>query len=369
MLRLASPNIPDEAIQSVVDVIKSGQLVHGAESEAFEKELASFLGCEHVVLVSSGTAALHISLIALGIGKGDAVIVPDFTFPASANAVAMCGAQPVFVDVNPLNYTIDTNLLEDVVKNWNGEEKLKAIMPVHEFGCIADMETIKKIASKYDLKIIEDAACALGSNINKRYAGTFGDLGCFSFHPRKTLTTGEGGAVATNCSRMAAKLRMLRNHGMVKNERGMDFIVPSTNYRLTNFQAAMGRKQLPYLESWINKRRALVNKYLKLLKPLANANLINTPEYLDGHSWQTFMIVLAPSHNRNNIIKKLHESGVEAGVGAQSMSFINIWGVECEVKNNSENLHNQGLALPLYEKMTFEDTEFVFEKLNKIMYG
>lgn len=193
MFKLSQPNISEAAIAAVADVLRSGQLVHGQECEAFERELAAYLGCSDVVLVSSGTAALHVALQALDIGAGDAVIVPDFTFPATANVVALTGARPVIVDVVPGTYTLDTVQLERVVQGWEGPERLRAVMPVHEFGCVADMSEINRIAKAHGLAVVEDAACALGARQGEHKAGTLGDVGCFSFHPRKTLTTGEGG--------------------------------------------------------------------------------------------------------------------------------------------------------------------------------
>ena len=214
MLKLSQPNIDENAIAAVADVLRSGQLVHGSEGEAFEKALAQYLGCAEVLLVSSGTAALHVALMALDIGFGDAVIVPDFTFPATANVVAMVGARPVIVDVAPGTDTMSVEKLEAVVKSWKGPERLKVVMPVHEFGCPAEMDAIRRLAQTYDLAIVEDAACALGARYKGSKVGALGDIGCFSFHPRKTLTTGEGGALATNDVGLAARIRRLRNHGM-----------------------------------------------------------------------------------------------------------------------------------------------------------
>lgn len=192
MYKLSQPNISDELIHAVTRILRSGQLVQGSECAAFERELAAFIGCKEVVLVSSGTAALYLAVKSLGIGPGDAVLLPDFTFPATANAVVAAGARVVLVDVERESYTINTRLLEQTIKTWCGKEKLRAILPVHEFGCPANLSEIFRIADSFQLKVIEDAACALGATVEGQRIGSEGNLACFSFHPRKTLTTGEG---------------------------------------------------------------------------------------------------------------------------------------------------------------------------------
>ena len=274
MLYLSEPHISEEAISAVIESLQSGKLVHGPESEAFEKELASYLGCTDVVLVSSGTAALHIALLSLNIGHGDAVIVPDFTFPATGNVVLMTGAKPVIVDVEPRTYNMDPAALETIIKGWQGPERLCAVMPVLEFGSPANMDEISTIAEGNGLTVIEDAACALGADCNEKKAGTVGKVGCFSFHPRKTLTTGEGGAIAVHDSQIAGRMRRMRNHGMERIGNGVQFVEPTTNYRLTNFQAALGRVQLRHLDDWISARRALAGYYLDQLAPLEKKKLL-----------------------------------------------------------------------------------------------
>src|SRR5690606_21527286 len=315
------------------------------------------LGCREVILVSSGTAALHVALLALDIGPGDAVVVPDFTFPATANVVAMTGATPVIVDVMPGTYALNTAQFEELVRNWTGPERLRAVMPVHEFGCMADMPEINRIAREHGLAVVEDAACALGASLADRKAGTWGDAGCFSFHPRKTLTTGEGGAISTDNAELAARMRRLRNHGMERTEEGMRFFEPATNYRLTNFQAALGRAQLPMLDSWIGQRELLVAAYARLLAPLHDEGLLTLPDLVPGHSWQTFMIVLADSYDRNEVIAKLREQSIETNLGAQSLSVVGIYGAPIAYSGQGKVLYSQGLALPLFERMTHSDVE------------
>lgn len=369
MLKLSQPNISEDAIDAVSDVLRSGQLVHGVESDAFEQELAVYLGCRDVVLVSSGAAALHLALLALDIGPGDAVVVPDFTFPATANVVVLVGARPVIVDVLSDTYTLDPMRLEQTLLNWSGPEKIRAVMPVHEFGCVADMNAINRIAKAHGLAVVEDAACALGAHQGGQKAGTLGDLGCFSFHPRKTLTTGEGGAIATNSPEHASRLRRLRSHGMEHKSTGIHFLEAATNYRLTNFQASLGRRQLPHLDSWIRTRRKLANTYFSALRPLAEKGLIKVPTEVEGHSWQTFMIVLNKAFNRNEIIMKLRERKIETNLGAQCLSKIGIYPGKNALTFIGPDLYSHGLALPMYERMTPIDIELVVKELTIVLFG
>lgn len=349
MIRLSVPNIGDAECQAVERVLRSGQLVHGEEGERFEQELAAYLGVEDVVVVTSGTSALHLALVALGIGPGDAVIVPDFTFPATANVVELVGARPVFVDVDPRTYNMTPEGLRAAIEAWQGPERLRAVMPVHEFGCPADMTGIMAIASAHGLKVVEDAACALGATHEGRMAGTIGDAGCFSFHPRKALTTGEGGAIATHDRDIAHRLRQLRNHGMERSPNGIEFVLPGYNYRLTNFQAALGRVQLTKFAGWLEARRTLKRVYDECLAKVADLSL---PADVPGHSWQTYMVVLPDGCDRAEVIAMLRSAGIEANMGAQSVVsqpyYRQRYGFTME-NWNSVKLFKQGLALPFFE--------------------
>lgn len=367
MLRLSIPNVGEEAIEAVARVIRSGHLVHGPESEAFEAELAAYLNCREAILVSSGTAALHLALVALGIGPGDAVLVPDFTFPATANVVRLVGATPVLVDVEPDTYCIDLQKLQNTIETWRGPQPLRAIMPVHEFGYPVDMTALMTLADKHGLMVVEDAACALGASHQGRKVGTFGQVGCFSFHPRKTLTTGEGGVLTTNDTTLAERLRRQRNHGMVRTPAGMQFFEAGYNYRLTNFQAAMGRTQLPHLDDWISRRRQLANAYRSLLAPLVDAGRLALPADHAEHSWQTFMVVLADDIDRTELIRLMKEEGWECNLGAQSLASLGLY-TEPDATSAlrcGPRLFKHGLALPFCEQYTADQAEFVVNSLTK----
>jgi perosamine synthetase len=278
----------------------------------FEQLVQEYLDVPHAKMVSSGTAALHVAMLALDIQQGDEVIVPAFTYPATANAVELVGAKPVMVDINLTDFCIDTSQIEAKITS-----KTKAIKPVHEFGQAAKMVDIIAIAQKYKLKIVEDAACALGSAYEGKMAGTFGEIGCFSLHPRKAITTGEGGIIVTHDDELARKIDLLRNHGAEKCEGKLDFYLPGLNYRMTDFQAALGIPQLEELEQIIEVRKQQALKYDALLKEI---NWLETPAVFPErkHVYQTYH-VLVKELSRDDIIKALREKGVETNLGAQAL--------------------------------------------------
>jgi dTDP-4-amino-4,6-dideoxygalactose transaminase len=372
-LRLSLPHLSAEAIERSVEVLRSGHLVHGAEGEAFEAELAAYLETPHAVLVSSGTAALHLALLALGIGPGDAVLVPDFTFPATGNAVRLVGATPVLVDVDRETYCIDASLARVAVRRWRergGRERLRAVMPVHEFGFPVEMKELLAWARETELLVVEDAACAIGARVGARAAGTFGDIGCFSLHPRKTLTTGEGGVLCTAIPDLARRMRRLRNHGMERTAEGMQFVEAGFNYRLTNVQSALGRAQLPSLDGWIEARRALAAIYHEALGGLAAAGLLVRPTARTGHSWQTYLVVLAEGVDRSAVIHAMAAEGIEANLGAQCLSALPPF-ADCDAEPASRcqalRLYRQGLAIPFCEQYGRAEVERVVGALSRAL--
>lgn len=365
MIKLSVPSIGDAECQAVERILRSGQLVHGKECELFEEELARYLGCKEAVVVASGTAALHLALTALGIGPGDAVLVPDFTFPATANVVELVGARPVFVDVDLSTYNITKETLQSAMSEWTGPEKIKAVMPVHEFGCPVDMTAVMHFAKCNDLVVIEDAACALGTVHNGQKVGAFGNAGCFSFHPRKAITTGEGGAIVTDDTALATQMRLLRNHGIQRRGGVMNFVLPGFNYRLTNFQAALGRVQLVKFDDWLKVRYGLQVIYRT---ELADTNLL-IPADVSGHTWQTFMVVLPEGLNRADIIMQLKEKDIETNLGAQGIHCLQYYQQTypemCwkQQGNNAERLYTHGLALPLCQNHSAEHINYVSSEL------
>ncbi|WP_175530595.1 DegT/DnrJ/EryC1/StrS family aminotransferase [Brevibacillus centrosporus] len=369
MIKLTHPYISSDEILAVTEVMQTGMLVQGAKVQQFEQNLAAFMQANLVSVVSSGTAALHLALVALELGKGDAIIAPAFTFPATVNVIELVGAKPILVDVSSDNYNMDPRQLEEVIRTWTGPEKLKAIMVVHEFGAPADMVEIVNIAKKHGLYVIEDAACALGTISNGQHVGCIGDIGCFSWHPRKSITTGEGGAIVVKDSHLYQKINILRNHGIQKLEDGsVDFVAPGFNYRLTEFQAVMGDLQLRRFQNNIEKRKHLVEIYAKELSLVQHIVL---PKMIDGHSWQTFMIVLNDQYDRGKVIKSLAEKGIESNLGAQAIHMMTYfkekYGYDKDQFPNARLLYEKGLALPLHPLLTEDEITFISLSLREVL--
>lgn len=364
MIPLMSPDIREEDIKSVTSVLRSGMLVQGSYVQILEAEFKQFFGIKHAIAVANGTASLHLSLIALGIGRDDEVIVPAFSYIATANAVELVGATPVFVDIDISTFNIDVNKIKSAIT-----KKTKAIMPVHEFGLAADIHKIKELSDKYGFLIIEDAACALGAIECGKYAGTFGNVGSFSLHPRKAITSGEGGVIITNDDVLAAKLKALRNHGIEMQNGRMEFVIPGFNYRMTDFQAALVSSQLKRLPDILFKKRKLAAVYQRKINHIG----INKPVVPDGkkHTWQTYHLVLGHGIKRDDAIEYLKKQGVGANYGAQCMPaqqwFQAKYKLNCEkFFPNAMKAYRQGLAIPLYEKLNEDQVVFVAEQLNKI---
>jgi perosamine synthetase len=355
---LMVPDIQQQDIDAVVKVLQSGMLIQGAQVEELEKNIAQYVGSKHAIALSNGTATLHLALIVLGIGKGDEVIVPAFSYMATANVVELTGAKPVFVDIDIDTFNINTNLIEQAIT-----ANTKAIIPVHEFGLACDITRVCEIAKKHNLLVIEDAACALGATENGKYAGTFGTIGSFSFHPRKAITSGEGGMLVTDNDALAAKLRILRNHGIDTQTGKMEFVDAGYNYRLTDFQAALVNSQLLRIGDILEYKRSLAAIYFDALVNIAD---IKCPVVASTklHTWQSFHVLIDKKINRNNLIDKLKKGGVGTNYGAQCMPyqqyFSKKYNLDCEeLFPNALNANMQGLVLPLYERMNKQDVERV----------
>lgn len=362
MIRLCEPEIDDAELKAVCEVLKSGYLVQGKFVRQFEEKIEAYLNINHAIAVSNGTAALHLALISLGIGHGDEVIVPDFTFPATANVVELVGAKPIFVDIGLETFNIDVAKIEAKIN-----KNTKAIIPVHEFGLAANLNDILAISEKHGIKVVEDAACALGTTYNKGFVGTIGDIGCFSLHPRKAITTGEGGIITTNNSEIASKLRILRNHGITINDEAVDFVQAGFNYRMTDIQGALGNAQIEKLDSIIKRRRELADLYFKGLS--SNKNLLLPDKHKDiGHIYQTFYVILNSSLNRNSVMQELKRHSIECNYGAyplHSLSYYkNKYSYDPSEYINSIVAYKQGIALPLHSRLSDTDVEYVIDKIN-----
>ena len=361
-----SPNITEADIESVVAVLRSGNLVQGANVSAFETEIAAYLNIKNAVAVSSGTASLHLALVALGIGAGDEVIVPAFSYVATANVVEIVGAKCVFVDVEKDTFNLDVSRVKQAIT-----ANTRAIIPVHEFGLTCDISDLMRVAEKHNLFVIEDAACALGAEENEKFTGTFGTAGSFSLHPRKAVTTGEGGILTTDDDDLADKFRVLRNHGIKMQNGRMDFVAAGFNYRMTDFQAALVRGQFARIEKIIKYRNELAQIYLDELK---NTKSITLPVVPDGkrHSWQTFHAVVGEEVDRDRLIEKLKSRGIGTNYGAQCIPYQTFYrekyNLNCESEfPNALRAFQKGLALPLYEKLSADDIRFVSDALKDLL--
>jgi len=371
MIRLTIPSIEDDDIQAVEGVLKSGYLVQGQHVAAFEQGLASFVQSKHAIAVSNCTAALHLALLALDIRQGDIVLVTAYSYIATANVIELCGATPIFVDIQPDTFNMDPDRLDEtltrLMKTGSTSKRIKAILPVHTFGQMADMNRIMQIANRYGIPVIEDAACALGAKWENRNAGTWASMGCFSFHPRKAITTGEGGAVTTNDDSLAQKIRALRNHGQDPLSPSPDFIMPGFNYRMTDFQAAFGVTQMHKLERIINCRRKLAHSYNALFE---NDGILNPATSEQSfHVYQSYIVLLPAemASERTRVIAELKNLGIETNIGTWHMPMTTYFRTRYGYKTGdfevTDDVFARSLSLPLYETLTYENQLFVVKNL------
>lgn len=362
---LAKPNIISKDIDLVVDVLKSGMLVQGKYVLELENSFKSLTQTAYSSALSNGTATLHLALIALGIKEGDEVIVPAFSYVATANVVELVGAKPIFVDIDIRTFNIDVTKIEIAIS-----KNTKAIIPVHEFGLACDIEAIMLIAKKHNLYVIEDAACALGAKYKGKHVGSFGDFGSFSLHPRKAISSGEGGVLITNNSLYDKKIKLLRNHGTAIIDGKMEFTEFGFNYRMTDFQAALVFSQMDRLQSSIDYKNELSNIYNQELDT-NKLKLPYTPEYTK-HTWQTYHIVLNDDINRDELINSLKEKNIGVNYGAQCIPFMKVYqkkyNYNCEILYpNALRAYKQGLALPIYDLVTKEQVTYITKTLNNLI--
>ena len=361
---LAKPAFDEREVKAVQRVLASGWVIQGPEVETFENALADMHKVRHCIAVSSGTAALHICYLTLGIGPGDAIFISSFAWPSAANMAMVVGARPVFVDVLPDTYNMDPNDLrlriqKCIDQGWGAP---RAVVPVHEFGLVAEMDPILQVAKDYEMEVIEDAACALGATYHDKHVGTIGKIGILSFHPRKAITTGEGGAIITNDNQLAEMCRIWRNHGQIVIGGKLDFLLPGLNYRMTEIQAAIGSTQLRKFPDILKKRRQIADHYFDKLADCPGMSLpANQPE----HTWQTFMVSLDESINRGKVIAELALRGIGAGPGSISAHCLKVYQERFGYTDSdlpvSWGLHKQGLALPLYAYLSLTDQQRVVD--------
>ncbi len=374
-IRLSAPSIEDDDLTAVTDVLKTGFLIQGPHVARFEKTLAEMTGTAHAVALTNCTAALQLALLALDVRAGDLVLVTAYSWVSTANAIELCGATPVFVDIDERTYNMDPGALEATLtrlaKTEDTRRRLRAVLPVHAFGQMADMTRILEIAGRYGLPVIEDAACALGASWRGKAAGSMGLMSCFSFHPRKAVTTGEGGAITTDDLALANRLRALRNHGLDPTSAFPDFIMPGFNCRMTEFQAAFGVTQLGKLDRVLSARRRLSLHYDTLL----GRTRVTAPFVAEGAvpTYQSYVTLLPEeaAAGRQELIRTLRERGIETNIGTWHMPmttfFRTRYGYRAGDFPVADRVFARAFTLPLYEGLHETDLEIVVSELVKLL--
>jgi perosamine synthetase len=346
-LRLAWPDVGEEELNAIADVLASGQLTMGAKVSEFETALADACGVAHAAAVSSGTAALHLAVLALGIGPGDEVIVPAYTFPATANVVELSGARAVLVDVDPETFVVEPARVYEAAT-----ERTRAVLAVHLFGRPVDWEALQT-AVPPEVALVEDAAGALGARWQGMACGGLGAMGCLSFHPRKLVTTGEGGAVTTNVDEYDAAVRRLRHHGIAVAG-DFDIPEPGFNYRLSDVLCALGLPQLARLDALLAERERVAVLYTERLE-----HLVLTPAAAAGdrHGWQAYVVAL---DRRDDALAALRAEGIEAQIGTYALHRLGAYR-DRGAFPGADAAFERALALPFHTRLTEGDVDRVTE--------
>lgn len=358
---LIKPYITQEVKDKVCEVLDSGYLTEGPVTQELEDMFKAYVGCQYALAVCNCTVGLEMALRALGIGPGDEVIVPDYTYPATADVVEIVGGRIIIVDVDPETMLIDYDALEQAIT-----PQTKAVVPVSIFGNPLDYERLNKIKEKFNIYILEDAACSIGAKYDGVCIGNLADISVFSFHPRKFITTGEGGMVTTNNSEWAAWMNSYKHFGIGSNTSrvGTEFERIGTNYKLSNIQAAIGLVQMRHISSLLARRTQIAQNYYKLL---AGKSEITFPKVIPKgtHSWQSCCIFV---DNRDGIIQKLREKNIEAQIGTYSLHMHNAFkeNSNCRIDGDmsgSRYAFDHCLTLPVFHGITEDEQKHVVQQL------
>ncbi len=390
-IQISQPCMGQEEWEACRIPIFSGWMTQGPQVAAFEKLFAEIHQVKHAIAVSNCTTALHLALVAAGVGPGDEVIVPAFTWVSTANAILYCGAKPVFVDIDLNTFNIDVKQIKQALTL-----KTKAIIPVHLFGLCADIDAINDVLQEHALAyrvpppgttpmrvaIIEDGACASGAIYKGRPAGGLGDIGCFSFHPRKSVTTGEGGMLTTNDDQIAEHLNQLRNHGASISEEQRhkgpkpyilpEFKMVGYNYRMTDLQGAVGLVQLKKLRGFIDYR----NKWAQYFsEQFSEIPWIKTPVTPQGyqHGWQSYVLLIDESKSpvsRNDMMEYLQQQGIATRPGTHAVHMLEYYAKNYNIRPedypNAKTADQKSMTIPLHNMMEEDDFKYVVEKIKEI---
>ena len=356
MIPVSKPYIGDAEKQAVMEVLDSGMLAQGPRTAKFEERFAQMCGVKHAIATTSGTTALHLALLAHGVGEGDEVITTPFTFIASANSILFTGAKPVFADIDPETFNLDPQLIEEAIT-----PRTKAIMPVHLYGYVCDMDALQSVADRHGLAIVEDACQAVGATFRNKKAGSFG-TGCFSLYATKNVMSGEGGMITTNDDVIAERSRMLRNHGM---QRRYYHDMLGFNFRMTDLCAAIGLAQLDRLEDFTARRRANA-AYLN-----STIESVITPKVKENyeHVWHQYTVRVDGGRDRDAAVKQLNEAGIGTGVfypvPAHQQAYMRetVGAMSLPV---AEQLAKEVISLPVHPQLTQDDLVRIVTEVNKL---
>ena len=371
---VAKPYLDTEEAQNAYDTILTGWVTQGPRVAEFEEKFAQYTGAEQAVAVSSCTTALHLAMIVAGVQTNDEVICPSMSYIATANSIRYVGAQPVFAEVNPKTYNLDIDYVKQLIT-----PKTKAILLVHQIGMPADIDAFKALCEEKDLVLIEDAACAIGSEYKGQKIGSHSDLVCFSFHPRKVITTGDGGMITTSREDYAKRLKLLRQHGMGVNDRVRhlsqkviitDHLELGYNYRMTDIQAAIGIKQLEKLDWIVSERRKVALQYHEAFKDI---DFLRLPIEKEGYfsNYQSYSVYIKPESpiERDELMQKLLDKNISTRSGIMTAHRETAYLEYCNDLNLpiSEEACDRSIVLPLYVPMKQEEITYVITTLQNIL--